>query len=404
LLDVLHNQTYPANLIEVIVVADGCSDGTLAMLAAYNASFLFQYTEQPGRGAAVARNAGAKLATGELLLFLDDDIEPSPGLIEAHIAAHATTNRVVIGYLPLLSKENSFFHTALWIWWEEKYQLMRQYEHRFTYEDLLSGNFSLSTVLFKKLGGFNSSLRCREDYELGVRLIREEVEYFFSIDAWGYHRDEATNLERSFQRKRQEGKADIHLGNLHPDIIPKLFISYVGAYRSFLQTVFYFFLFNMPFITDIQVSGLQYMLNVAERLKMRSYWRKLNNRIKDYWYLRGAAEILQTKKALVAFLKLGMEPAEKRKFDIDVDLKEGLTKAEDELDAKRPLSVRILYGQQCVGYIPLQAGSERLRGVHLRPVLATTLSWQLIQILAVERAVSKNSQQNVQGKEMNYFY
>src|SRR5688572_32712199 len=52
-------QTYPLPQVELLVVADGCTDDTVAMLARYEAPFAFHIIEQGGQGAAAARNRGA---------------------------------------------------------------------------------------------------------------------------------------------------------------------------------------------------------------------------------------------------------------------------------------------------------------------------------------------------------
>src|SRR5581483_8798563 len=65
--------------IEVIVTDDGRSDGTRQLV---ESRFPFaRWTPGPQRGPAANRNHGASLARGELFMFLDDDVEPSPELI-----------------------------------------------------------------------------------------------------------------------------------------------------------------------------------------------------------------------------------------------------------------------------------------------------------------------------------
>ena len=107
-LDALCVQTYSLQQIEVLVVADGCTDGTVEMLHHYEASFVLHIVKQPSQGAAAARNQGAAQASGRLLLFLDDDVEPTSSLIEAHIRTHQRQPRqVVIGPYP--PKEQRIF-------------------------------------------------------------------------------------------------------------------------------------------------------------------------------------------------------------------------------------------------------------------------------------------------------
>src|SRR5688572_9185872 len=111
LLHALSRQTYPMDLIEVIVVADGCIDSTIEMLETFQAAYRLRFIDQPASGPATARNNGAAMANSRILLFLDDDIIPSEGLLEAHVMANTHPKMVVIGYLPLVAqkKRDSFF-------------------------------------------------------------------------------------------------------------------------------------------------------------------------------------------------------------------------------------------------------------------------------------------------------
>ncbi len=73
---------------EVIVVANGCTDGTLALLARRADPGLSIAVSRAG-SAPAARNEGARLATGEVLVFVDADTHvPAEALraLEAHMA------------------------------------------------------------------------------------------------------------------------------------------------------------------------------------------------------------------------------------------------------------------------------------------------------------------------------
>lgn len=384
LLKKLEEQSFPVQMTQVIVVADGCKDDTLNMLENYQPSFTLEYIELPGEGAAIARNKGAALATGKIVLFLDDDIDPSEGLIEAHVKAHKNDYTVVIGYLPLATAPGAgFFKLELRSWWEQKFQQMRKPGYRYNYEDLLSGNVSLALKLFKQVQGFDTRLRCREDYELGIRLIKSNAEFVFSPEAWGFHCDEVTNLERSMKRKRQEGRADVQFWHFHPDMTSFLQDAYLKNQRTFLQSKAVFFVINSPKITDVIAFCLQKLMKPLESLRLRSQWSKINHKLHVYWYLRGLLDELHTRKKLNEYLQ--HDAGNGKEEELEIDLKNGLAAAEEKLDKMRPASVRLMLGKQLIGSIPSKPGTERLRGVHLRAILANELSKPFLKAMALEK-------------------
>jgi glycosyltransferase involved in cell wall biosynthesis len=384
-LDALCTQTYPPQLVHVLVAADGCVDGTVEMLRRYRAPFGMRIIEQQGQGPAAARNHGAAHATGRLLLFLDDDIQAVPSLIEAHVSAHQRgPGQVVIGYLPpVLASQAGFFRIQLRLWWEAMFDAMRQPGHRCSYRDLLSGNFSLAAELFARIGGFDPTLRCHEDYELGMRLIKAGASFTFAADALGYHY-EMTDLDRSLRRKYQEGQADVLLGSRHPELRRMLPLARFRGPHSPLSRLLYALAFAWPGGGDLLAARLRRLLDPLERARLRSRWRRLLDDLLGYWYWRGVGVELGSRRALAGFIEGGQSPVDEGGDEIEIDLRQGLEAAERQLDEARPSGVHIRYGRQSVGRIPPQPGVEGLRGVHLRPVLATDLAMPLLKALALE--------------------
>jgi glycosyltransferase involved in cell wall biosynthesis len=85
----LLQQDIPTSEYEIIVVVDGSRDGTAEALRGLPLSGRVRVVEQENRGLAGARNTGMRAATGELLVFLDDDMTCVPALLREHVAAHA---------------------------------------------------------------------------------------------------------------------------------------------------------------------------------------------------------------------------------------------------------------------------------------------------------------------------
>lgn len=81
-------------LHEVVVVNDGSSDDTAGVLAESEGRLpLTVVTHASARGRCAASNAGARAASGDVLLFLDGDTLLSPGTTDAHLELHARAPR-----------------------------------------------------------------------------------------------------------------------------------------------------------------------------------------------------------------------------------------------------------------------------------------------------------------------
>jgi len=97
----LTHQTYPKSLIEVIVVDDGSSDDVLSVIRRYENSLDLYFCRQADSGykLAAARNIGLRQAKGDSIVFMDADILPLPGDIEAYMRVlHVSDECLLIGH------------------------------------------------------------------------------------------------------------------------------------------------------------------------------------------------------------------------------------------------------------------------------------------------------------------
>src|SRR5687767_10265969 len=81
-------QTLEATRYEVIVVDDGSTDATPAVVEQLACKHLRYIHKPSGGGVARNRNRALEIARGRVAIFLDDDTFIGPNFVSAHIALH----------------------------------------------------------------------------------------------------------------------------------------------------------------------------------------------------------------------------------------------------------------------------------------------------------------------------
>ena len=175
----LDRQTADPGDYEVVVVLDGDTDGSAAMLRELAPRHALRVVEQAHAGASSARNAGAAHARGRVLLFVDDDEVGDPELVAAHLEAHRAHERVVaIGPIerrvPAAADRYARLGAEDAAWRNEQLRGRAP-----TYWDCFGGNCSLTRAALDEVGGYDPARDRESDTELAYRLHEHGYEFAF---------------------------------------------------------------------------------------------------------------------------------------------------------------------------------------------------------------------------------
>ena len=161
-LDGLAAQTLDERSLEVVVVDNGSTDGSAALAAAHDRVDRVVHEAQPGSYA--ARNAGIRVARGDVLAFTDADCRPDPDwLAEGLIAldgVHAVGGHVE-PVLPAAPNPWARYDAALYL---------DQAAHVARDGFAATANLLLRREVVQRVGPFDAHLRSGGDVEMGHRL------------------------------------------------------------------------------------------------------------------------------------------------------------------------------------------------------------------------------------------
>jgi GT2 family glycosyltransferase/peptidoglycan/xylan/chitin deacetylase (PgdA/CDA1 family) len=200
---------------EVIVVDDGSTDGTAAALRQLQVEFPLTVIEQGNQGGAAARNRGAAAATGEVLLFLDDDMEALPSLLAEHDRARGEGAELVLGDIPLHpDSPRNVLSRGVGDWAASRRKRLSAPGAALRIDDMITGQMSISRDAFHRLGGFDTrftrdGLYGGEDLDFGYRVTKAGYRIAFNPQAISYQYydvDPADFLRRAYETGRSEAE------------------------------------------------------------------------------------------------------------------------------------------------------------------------------------------------------
>ncbi len=149
----IFNQTFKD--LEVIVVDDGSTDDLSSALAGFQDRI--KVISQENRGAAAARNAGARLAGGEYIIFWDADVVAQPAMLQK--MARILEER----------PETSFVYCSFKFGWK-KFNC-----GPFDQAKLKKINYITTTTLLRRrdFPGFDASLKKFQDWDLWLTMTEQ---------------------------------------------------------------------------------------------------------------------------------------------------------------------------------------------------------------------------------------
>jgi GT2 family glycosyltransferase len=231
LLDALAKQTLAPDRFEVVVAIDGSRDGTLEAVTEYEAAYRLSSVWQEQRGRATACNAGIHAASASIVVILDDDMEPAPQCLAAHLEAHANVARYcVLGAVPIEVTDDdppiaSYFQTKF----ERHLERLAEPDHAFVARDFYSGNVSVERQLLLEVGGFDESFVAygNEDVDLALRLRAAGAEIAYEPCALAWQRVEK-DLVRAIADAESKGQTSLLLACKSPTAFSQLRLATYG--------------------------------------------------------------------------------------------------------------------------------------------------------------------------------
>lgn len=213
--------------LEVIVVDDGSTDGSVQFLGERlpESASLLALDENMGRARAL--NAGAERASGALLLLLDGDCIPaSPQFLARHLEVIQSGAQVSAG--SILNPGDSF-----WGWYQNRAAQRRvgQFEAGVVYA-MTSANTMIEKDWFRRVGGFDPAYRHYgfEDRDLFLRLHKSGARVAYAEDAPVEHRDTGIGLDTVCWKMRESGRHSARIfSRAHPDAYRAMGLAAIDA-------------------------------------------------------------------------------------------------------------------------------------------------------------------------------
>lgn len=228
-LDRLARVDYPAGALELVVVDDGSDAATRAVVERFERDHpRWRYLSQSQLGAAAARNRGAREASGEILIFLDDDMLVEPDHVRQHVATLERFGDCLVNGHWEFSPEalgnmagTPFGDFRLWVedWVKSGIPKTPLEGDCSTPSDVTAANLGIRKETFWRLGGFDESFPTAgcEDQDLSYRAEQAGLPFVYNRAIRLLHNDRRLDLRQFCGRQQQGAATAVVLAAKHPD-------------------------------------------------------------------------------------------------------------------------------------------------------------------------------------------
>jgi len=200
-----------ADEYEIVLVNDGSTDDTPAVIARAQtrATCPFIVVDQPNSGLAKGRNAGIARASGERIIFVDDDVLPLPNFVQEHLRSHDEHPLAIVRGGAINVENFDDLPPPVWS--------IGNYSGNYFW----TTNVSVPLKTIRAIGGFNETFAEYgwEDIDVGLRLRFAGVKAVFNKRALVYHykpRPRTGNVEKMIRQARAQARTAVQLEKLHP--------------------------------------------------------------------------------------------------------------------------------------------------------------------------------------------
>ena len=201
---------------EAIVVIDGDIDNSAAVVAQYSHLPVRSIAFPANRGRVSALNAGFAVATGEVLIRCDDDFEPTPGHVAAHVEPHEERVCGVVGLPVNVAPPSAYMRTYGFDADRRGHAAASAMEPDMRWR-LWGGNVSVTRAVYDRVGGYDPRYRGYgwEDVDFGYRLHMLGVPIVIAEGAQARHHMAAVTTVIRTGRAMASGRARWTFDSIH---------------------------------------------------------------------------------------------------------------------------------------------------------------------------------------------